>query len=390
MYSIPTRRHALDHLARQLQADLGRNVVGLYVYGSLTQNAFDARRSDVDCVAVIRRGLSPVVVSRLRANLGRLSGRHSWMRRLQLTILIQRELLRFNGDGWPGPVRGVGGRPTGAMPPSRRAAFYTHWRRGGWPPSARRRCGRSGDCRPFIGRSSAARSRGHRRPGSSRSVPCAVCWSTFNAASRRRGRDLACLRPPQAAPYARSARRQRASRPGDLVLPPPPDLRATLLAAWRTNNRVTVSLVEHLPSALWDIVVPGAPRRTIRAIAAHLHNARCMWVKTLGREHGIPAPLRVDHRRVTRRQLVAALKRSSHGIEALLKLGAAAGGQVPPSRGYVWRNLSLDVGHVLTYFVAHEAHHRGQIVMVARQTGQRLPRATTDGLWQWKTDAAHE
>ena len=75
-------------------------------------------------------------------------------------------------------------------------------------------------------------------------------------------------------------------------MPPPPDLRATLLAAWRTNNRVTVSLVEHLPSALWDIVVPGAPRRTIRAIAAHLHNARCMWVKTLGREHGIPAPLR--------------------------------------------------------------------------------------------------
>ncbi len=90
----------LDHLARQLQADLGRNVVGLYVYGSLTQNAFDAWRSDVDCVAVIRRRLSRAVVSRLRQNLGRLSGRHSWMRRLQLTILIQGELLQFNGDGW--------------------------------------------------------------------------------------------------------------------------------------------------------------------------------------------------------------------------------------------------------------------------------------------------
>jgi uncharacterized damage-inducible protein DinB len=42
------------------------------------------------------------------------------------------------------------------------------------------------------------------------------------------------------------------------------------------------------------------------------------------------------------------------------------------------------VHHVLTYFVAHEAHHRGQIVMVARQTGHRLPRAVIDGLWQWK------
>ncbi len=52
----------------------------------------------------------------------------------------------------------------------------------------------------------------------------------------------------------------------------------------------------------------------------------------------------------------------------------------------MWRNLSLDVGHVLTYFVAHEAHHRGQIVMVARQAGQRLPRPVIDGLWQWKMD----
>jgi len=168
-------------------------------------------------------------------------------------------------------------------------------------------------------------------------------------------------------------------------LSPAPALQASLLSAWQTNNRVTVHLIEHLPAMLWDVAVPGIPRRTIRAIAAHLHNARCSWIKTLGREHGIPTPSRVDHRHVTRRQLVAALKRSSSGMEALLELGFAAGGQVPPSKGYVWRNLSLDVAHVLTYFVAHEAHHRGQITMVARQMGQRLPTATSAGLWQWKT-----
>jgi uncharacterized damage-inducible protein DinB len=166
----------------------------------------------------------------------------------------------------------------------------------------------------------------------------------------------------------------------------PPDLRATLLAAWRTNNRVTIELVARLPPDLWDTAVPGGARRTIRAIAAHLHNARCSWVKTLGREHGITAPTRVDQRRVTPRQLVAALKRSGNGIEAVLKLGITSGGQVPPSKGYVWRNLSLDVGHVLTYFVAHEGHHRGQITMIARQTGHRLPVDATAGLWQWKPE----
>lgn len=144
-----------------------------------------------------------------------------------------------------------------------------------------------------------------------------------------------------------------------------------------------MALVQHLPADLWNVEAPGVPQRTIRAIAAHLHNARCQWIKTLGREHAITAPIRVDHRRVTGRQLVAALKKSGDGIEALLRLGLASGGEVPPSKGYVWRNLSLDVGHVLAYFVAHEGHHRGQIVMVARQTGHRLPASVVNGLWQW-------
>ena len=167
---------------------------------------------------------------------------------------------------------------------------------------------------------------------------------------------------------------------------PEPDLRASVLAAWRTNNRVTTQLIERLPPGLWNLPVPGVPQRTIRAIAAHLHNIRCRWLTTLGQEHGIAAPPRVDHRRVGPRQLVTALKRSSATMEALLELGLASRGQVPPSKGYVWRNLSLDVGHVLTYFIAHEAHHRGQIVMVARQAGHRLPATTTAALWQWKMD----
>src|SRR6266536_3019560 len=92
------------------------------------------------------------------------------------------------------------------------------------------------------------------------------------------------------------------------------DLEDTLLAAWTTNNRVTAFLVQHIPTALWSVTLPATPARSIRTIAAHLHNARCSWVRTLGREHGIAVPLRVDRRTVTRRQLVSALLKSSRGI----------------------------------------------------------------------------
>ena len=164
---------------------------------------------------------------------------------------------------------------------------------------------------------------------------------------------------------------------------PSTDPAAAVLAAWRTNSRVTAYLVEHLSPGLWDASLPGAPRRTVHMIAGHLHNVRCMWLKSLGREHGIEIPASVDRRKVARDELLSALARSSIGIEALLALGIAAGGHVPPSKAYAWRNLPLDVPHVLTYFVAHEAHHRGQIVMVARQLGQRLPGDVSAGLWQW-------
>src|SRR5437667_3793155 len=92
---------------------------------------------------------------------------------------------------------------------------------------------------------------------------------------------------------------------------------------------------------------------------------------------------RIDQPRSGLAELLAALNRSSAGIEALLELGMAAGGHVPPSKRYTWRNLPLDVPHVLTYFVAHEGHHRGQIVMLARQLGHRLPSDISAGLWQW-------
>jgi len=168
-----------------------------------------------------------------------------------------------------------------------------------------------------------------------------------------------------------------------------PGLRDSILAAWETNNRVTTFLVENLPAPLWGESIPGAPRRTVRMIAGHIHNARCMWIKWTGAEHGIPVPRSVDRRTVSRKALVLALNRSSRGIRGLLALACDSGGSIPIPSTYAWRNLPLDVGHVLGYFVAHEGHHRGQIVLLARQLGHRLPVSTTGGLWQW-TQRARE
>jgi len=35
------------------------------------------------------------------------------------------------------------------------------------------------------------------------------------------------------------------------------------------------------------------------------------------------------------------------------------------------------------YLIAHDAHHRGQIAMLARQTGQPIPQKAMFGMWEW-------
>lgn len=157
------------------------------------------------------------------------------------------------------------------------------------------------------------------------------------------------------------------------------DLEEALLATWRTCHRVTVFLVENLPEEIWREKPPAGGGRTLAEIVAHVNNCRLMWGKMLGKKVGIALPARLNRRTVTREQAVAALEESAQVITDLLELGLSRGGKLagfPP-----------DVVHFLAYFVAHEGHHRGQMALLCRLLGHRLPPEVGYGQWQWSKRA---
>jgi len=158
------------------------------------------------------------------------------------------------------------------------------------------------------------------------------------------------------------------------------DNKADSVVAWLTTHRATVFLVENLPPAIWSAPVPNIPRKTVCMVAAHIHNTRCRWIKSLGTGHGLNTPGLVDLPNVRQSDLVKALERSGEGLVNLIRLGLANGGRVPRGK---WQNCPTDLYHFVSYFAAHEGHHRGQLCMIARQLGHRLPKNVTEGIWQW-------
>ena len=86
----------LKNLTTGLPMILGRDLVGIYLHGSVTQRSFNPKRSDVDCIVLTRRELSDIQFKKIGAWLDRTAASNPWTTRLQMLFLIKNEVLTMN------------------------------------------------------------------------------------------------------------------------------------------------------------------------------------------------------------------------------------------------------------------------------------------------------
>src|SRR3984885_7378350 len=147
------------------------------------------------------------------------------------------------------------------------------------------------------------------------------------------------------------------------------------------NERMNQMLIEHLDAAAWDAKPPGKVR-TIAAILTHMHNVRTKWVR-LSAPH-LKVPKQLNRANCTPRQASAALVESAaRCMEMLAEALSDSGGRVQKFHRDGWARPWPAGPEMLSYMLAHEAHHRGQVCMLAHQLGYPLPKKVAYGIWGW-------
>jgi len=163
---------------------------------------------------------------------------------------------------------------------------------------------------------------------------------------------------------------------------PIPDFRQALLEAFAVNDRINQLILEHFDPRAWRAKPPGGNARTIAAIFTHVHNIRRKWLRLSAPHLKLPAQL--DRTRCTQQQARAALKESAQCCLEMLADAVSPEGRVKQFRRDGWARPWPAGAAMFTYMVSHEAHHRGQVCMLAHQLGFRLPIKAAYGMWVWE------
>jgi Domain of unknown function (DUF4111) len=86
----------LESISTNFPGLLGGDLVGIYIYGSLTQRAFDAKRSDIDLVVATRRDLTERQFARMAEWLKKSEPENNWTARLQMMIIAKDDIFKMN------------------------------------------------------------------------------------------------------------------------------------------------------------------------------------------------------------------------------------------------------------------------------------------------------
>lgn len=148
-----------------------------------------------------------------------------------------------------------------------------------------------------------------------------------------------------------------------------------LLEAWRTNNRISLHLIDRISDAGMLCTLSKRGGRGVAGQFGHIHNVRVWHLEKRARDLAEGLVTFQAKQVPTRGQLRDAFEASGAAIETFLsELQASAPKRRPFKKG---------IATTLAYFVAHESHHRGNILLTLKECGHNLKKDEQYAIWGW-------
>ena len=147
------------------------------------------------------------------------------------------------------------------------------------------------------------------------------------------------------------------------------DLKKDLINSWNLNHKVTIYLLENIePDWLPSKLGKG---RSIGEQFMHINNIRSFWIGKVDKK----VDLKIDKKYAKdKARLTKALDKSAKSMANTLTTIF----EKEKIKGYN--------PHPLAFFaqmIAHEAHHRGQIMTIIKRNEHPIDKTVNFGLWNW-------
>jgi uncharacterized damage-inducible protein DinB len=148
-----------------------------------------------------------------------------------------------------------------------------------------------------------------------------------------------------------------------------------ILEAWRINQRVNLRLLARISDAGLACTRSKRGGRTVARQFGHLQYVRVFQLRKRARALAEGAVVFESKEEPAREELRVALEDSARRVEEWLRrVYAGESGARPLRKGLV---------PTLGYLIAHESHHRGNILLTLKECGHPLERASRDAIWDW-------
>jgi uncharacterized damage-inducible protein DinB len=151
-------------------------------------------------------------------------------------------------------------------------------------------------------------------------------------------------------------------------------MKEQLLQTWQIHQQKNLLLLDNTTDTGLEKTLSTRGGRTIYQQWVHIHNVRLQWLESCDKElFKQLTPINKDDK-PDRKLLKKSLEASAKALASLFAASYDNGGKV---KGYKAGLIPL-----LGYFISHESHHRGNMLLTLKQCGEKIPDNVKWGLWE--------